>query len=398
MFKKIFKFQSGYVIIEIVGKNKERFVNMCLASKFEIWDVYPAENGLVLKIKNADFTRIRRLVRKCSVKIRILEKHGAGVFFRKNRSRIMLPVAGVLVCIYFLVIPQYIWCVEIEGVKNADTENIKQILVDKGVYVGAKKKHIADLGEIKNAVVFGDKEVNWAWLYIDGAKARLCVQERTPPPEIYNKKTPTTIIASNDGFVRVAEVKRGERRVVSGDTVSKGDILVCGKVAVFHEGYPEKYLYVNSDARIIADTVHTQTGEFSANETLRIKTGQKKRKISVQLFGKEYNLLGRADEVFKDSDIVTRNYDATLPFFGYMGLGISVHDVFEVKEYQNKLSEKEILSRAEEILEERICKKIGTEAEKTEEQLTYSKDGDNYTVTLRMNFRENIGIKIPQEE
>lgn len=81
-----------------------------------------------------------------------------------------------------------------------------------------------------------------------------------------------------------------------------------------------------------------------------------------------------------------------------MGLGISVHDVFEVKEYQNKLSEKEVLSRAKEVLEERICKKIGTEAEKTADRLTYSKDGDNYTVTLRMNFRENIGIKIPQEE
>ncbi len=398
MFKKIFKFQSGYVIIEIVGKNKERFVNMCLANKLDIWNVTPVESGLVLNIKNADFVKIRRLVRKSSVKVRILEKHGAGVFFKKHRYRVMVPVTGVLVCIYFLAMPQYIWCVEIEGTKNADTENIKQILVDKGVYVGAKKKNIADLSEIKNAVVFGDEEVNWAWLYIDGAKARLCVQERTPPPEIHDKKTPTTIIASNDGFVRVAEVKRGERRVVTGDTVSKGDILVSGKVAVFHEGYPEKYLYVNSDARIIADTVHTKTSEFSAKETLRIKTGQKKRKFSVQLFGKEYNLFGSADDVFKDCDISTRNYDATLPVFGYLGFGISVHDVFEVKEYQNKLSEKEILSRAKEVLEECICKEIGTEAEKAEERLTYSKDGDNYTVTLRINFRENIGIKIPQEE
>lgn len=397
MFKKIFKFQSGYVIIEIVGKNKERFVNMCLTNGFQIWGLNPTKNGLVIKIKNADFMRIRRLVRKCGVKVKILEKHGANVFFRKHRNRVIMPVAGVLVCIYFLTIPQYIWCVEIEGVKNADKENIKQILVDKGVYVGAKKKHIADLGEIKNAVIFGDEEVNWAWLYIDGAKARLCVQERTPPPEIYDKNTPTTIIASNDGFVKVAEVKRGERRVVSGDTVSKGDILVSGKVAVFHEGYPEKYLYVNSDARIIADTVHTQTGEFSATETLRMKTGQKKRRVSVQLFGKEYNLF-RNEEVYKDCDISTRNYDAQLPFFGYLGFGISVHDVFEVKEYQNTLSEQEILSRAEEVLEERICKELGTEAEKIEERLTYSKDGDNYTVTLRMNFRENIGIKIPQEE
>ena len=42
MLKKIFKFPSGYVIIEIVGKNKEKFINMCLANNFLIWDVLPS--------------------------------------------------------------------------------------------------------------------------------------------------------------------------------------------------------------------------------------------------------------------------------------------------------------------------------------------------------------------
>ena len=398
MFKKIFKFQSGYVIIEIVGKNKERFVNMCLINGLEIWDVTPTENGLALKIKNAEFARIRRLVRKCNVRVRILEKCGAREFAKKHRYRFMVPVAGVLVCIYFLIMPQYIWCVEINGAKNADVENIKNILAENGVYVGAKKKDIADLGDIKNAVMFGDDEVNWAWLYIEGAKARLVVQERTPPPEVYDKTIPTTIIAAQDGYVRVAEVRRGERRVVAGDTVSKGDVLVSGKVAVFHEGYPEKYSYVNSDARIIADTIHTETGVFSAKETLRVKTGQQKKRISLQVFGKEYKPFGGTGDVYKDSDVSTSNHDATLPIFGYLGFGVSVHDVCEVKEYENELSEAEVLARAKEVLEERICKGIGAEAQKTEEKLTYSVDGDKYTVTLRINFRENIGIKIPQEE
>lgn len=398
MFKKIFKFQSGYVIIEIVGKNKERFVNMCLTNGFGIRNVTPTESGLVLKIKNTDFVKIRRPVRKCGVKVRIVSKHGPKVFAKKHRYRYMFPIAGALVCIYFLVMPQYIWCVEIEGARNADAKRLEEILVDKGVYVGAKKKDIADLGEIKNAVIFGEEEVNWAWLYLDGAKARLVVQERTPPPDVYDKTTPTTVIAGCDGIVRVAEVKLGERRVVAGDTVSKGDVLVSGKVAVFHEGYPEKYSYVNSDARIIADTVHTKTGEFSAKEILRIRTGQKKRKISFQIFGKEYSPFGSADEVFQKSDIATRNYDAQLPIFGYLGFGMSIYDVYEVKEYENTLTEEEVLARAKETLEERICNELGTEAEKSEEKLTYSADGNKYTVTLRINFRENIGIKIPQEE
>ena len=75
-----------------------------------------------------------------------------------------------------------------------------------------------------------------------------------------------------------------------------------------------------------------------------------------------------------------------------------MHSVYEIKEYENTLTEKEVLERGREKLEERICKKLGAEAEKISEELTYSVNDGIYTITLRMNFRENIGIKIPQEE
>ncbi len=398
MLKNNFKFLSGYVIIEIAGKNKERFLNMCLTNRFCIWDVKPLKDGLVLKITNSDFKNVRRLVRKCGVRIRIVSKHGMGQFMKQHRSRAIFPIVGALICIYFLAMPQYIWCVEIDGAKNADTEKITEILADNGVYVGARKKDIADLGEIKNAVVFGEDEVNWAWLYIEGAKARLQIQERTSPPEVKDKTTPTTIIAAHDGYIRTAEVKRGERRAVAGDFVNKGDILVSGKVAVFREGDPEKYSYVHSDARIIADTVRIEEGIFSRKETLRIKTGNKKKRISVALFGKEYNPFGKPDDAFADCDIETKNYDATVPVFGCLGFGISVHDVYEISEHKHTLTDDEVLLRAKETLEERIMKRVGAEAVKTDEQLTYSKNGNDYTVRLMMNFRENIGINIPQEE
>ncbi len=398
MFKKIFKFLAGYVIIEAVGKNKERFLNMCLSNGFKVWDAYPSDTGLVLSMKNADFLKIRRLVRKCHVHIRIIEKHGRGEFLKMYKHRYGFLVSGVLVCIYFVFVPQYIWCVEIIGAKNADVKNIEKILCDMGVYVGAKKSKIADLGEIKNAIIFGDEEVNWAWLYMDGAKARLVLQERTPPPEVNDKTTPTDIIAAVDGFVRTAEVKRGERHVNSGDTVTKGQTLVSGKVAVFHEGYDEKYSYVHSRAKIIADTVRTETDEFTKREILRIRTGNRKKRISVQLFGKEFHIGSRAEEVFPDCEVDTVNYDARLPLVGYLGFGFSVHTAHEVKETENQLTEEEVLLRAKEKLRERIAKKLGTGAVMTEEELTYSTDGDRYTVRLNMRLRENIGINIPCKE
>ena len=98
------------------------------------------------------------------------------------------------------------------------------------------------------------------------------------------------------------------------------------------------------------------------------------------------------------NDIVTKNYDAALPIFGYLGFGIKLNTIEEINEYENTLTKNEVLSRAKEVLEERIMKNVGKEAEKTDEQLTYSESGGVYTVRLVMYFREDIGIKIPQEE
>ena len=398
MFKKIFKFLAGYVIIEIVGKNKERFLNICLENELAIWDVSPSEQGFVLSIKNSDFKKIRKAVRKCRIRVKIKKKCGRSEIFKRYKSRYGLLAAGVLACIYFIFVPQYIWCVEIEGAKSSDTENIERILREKGVYVGAKKSGIADLGEIKNAIVFGEKEVNWAWLYTEGAKARLLVQERTPPPAVDDKTTPTDIIAACDGYVRYSHIERGERRVNSGDTVSQGQILVSGKVAVFHEGYEEKYSYVRSRAEITADTLRSETGVFSCNETLRIRTGNKKKRISVQALGKEFYMGGRAEEIYENSDLETKNYDACLPGVGYIGLGISVNTAHEVQEITHTLSEEEVLSRAKENLREKIAKKLGINAVMTDEEFTYSKNGDTYTAKLSMRLRENIGIEIPCKE
>ena len=120
---------------------------------------------------------------------------------------------------------------EINGTYDADPAEIEAVLREHGVYVGAPKKGIDDLSEIKNDAVHRIDGINWAWLYIEGAKARFEVQEITPAPEVADLETPTDIIAACDGVVRSAVVKRGERHVNSNMTVTAGQKLVSGKVA-----------------------------------------------------------------------------------------------------------------------------------------------------------------------
>lgn len=398
MFKKIFKFFKGYVIIEVIGKNCERFVNMCMHNGFHVSQAAPYNEGLTLEMSNEDFKQIRRIVRKSDVKIKILKKQGLWEYIGENKQRVMFPLCGVLVCIFFAVTSQYIWCVEIDGAYDVDTDKILSVLRDYGVYVGAPKKDIAEPADIKAAILKNIEDVNWAWLYTEGAKARLQVQEIIPAPEVDDMYTPTDIIASCDGYIRSAIVTRGERRVNSGMTVCAGDVLVSGKVPVFNEGYPEKYMYVHSQARVFADTVRIASGDFHTSETLKLKTGNNKNRFSLELFGKRFNLFNDISCGYDEYETEHKIYDFNMPILGYSGISFEHINVYEVKTAEHKLTESEILQRARESLEEEICKKLGVGAKRLNDDIAYNIENGVYKVRLKMNLRENIGVEIPTEE
>ena len=398
MLKKIFKFAKGYVIIEISGRNKERFVSDCVSKWIDIFNVIASQKGLYASVAMSDFKFLRPFVRRHKVKVKIISRHGIPHFTRKYRHRYAFCFMSVAICIFFCIIPHYIWCVEIDGIYYADREQVFKILHEHGVYIGAKKNGIDDLGEIKNSIIFGVDEINWAWLYVDGAKATLKVQERNFPTVGEDETVATDIIAAADGFIKKADILKGERRINEGMSVCAGDKLVSGKVAVFREGSAEKYIYVNSEAVIIADTLRKAQGTFSSKEILRIRSGEHKKRLALRWRNKELKLYRDFDCGYEEYDTNTVKYDLKLPFSGYTLLSIVISDVYEVNITEHKLKKEEVLDRAKEALEEKICRLLGTGAVRTKQEITYSADGDNYEVVLQMHLKENIGIEVPAEE
>ncbi len=394
MFKKIFDFIREYVIIEIVGKNKERFLNMLMAKDIEIIDCVPYDNKMRLAIPRDEFKHIRGPARKSGVKVKIIKKRGIRQYIKTHRNRVGFLAGGLVIITLFIISSQYIWCIDLDGIKRADKDEVTEILRKNGVYVGARKSKINDLGDIKEDIV-ATGDINWAWLYLEGTKARLQIQETTPKPDVIDKNTPTDIIALCDGYLKEATVKRGERRVNLGMTVSKGDILISGKVPVYVEGTDERYSYVNADGRFFADTIRRETGEFTTKETLRIKTGNKKTRFGFHIMGKEY--APDLNEFYENYDVDDEVFDLSLPIFGYTGLSLVKYTVYEINEITNTLTEDEVINRAKETLEERVMKGVLAGAKRNNETITYTKSGDIYTITMTMYLRENIGIKIPRE-
>ena len=81
------RFLRGYVTLLLIGKEPERFLNLCSANGIVIWELLHRDEGYQMKMSVGDYFRLQPLCRKTRSRIRILQKRGMPFFFQKSRKR-----------------------------------------------------------------------------------------------------------------------------------------------------------------------------------------------------------------------------------------------------------------------------------------------------------------------
>lgn len=395
MLNKFFKFLRGYVIIAIYGSGAERFINICLRRGIQLWGTRPIDGGVELCIYMRDFFRIRPVVKKSKVTVHIKEKSGLRHFIKMHRSRYMLLVGMVMCIALFAVSTRFIWVVEINGVEQSDIESIISTLDRLGVKSGARKSRLPEGFDIKSEIINNTDNVAWAWVYIEGAKARVEIYEKTLPPTLIDRSAPCDIVAACDGVIGYIVVKNGEETVKAGDAVSAGDVIVSGKVAAYKEGKPEEYIYVHSMAQVQAYTSHTRSGDYKLYYESRIPTGKSKTHFSIELFGKLFHMPAGKIK-YGDYSVTKKRRELCIPFFGYTGIAVSSEKYIEESVNKEQLSMETALEFAKNDLEEKIAKELTLGSQLRDEQIEYiKKDNETINVTLKMDFIENIAVEQP---
>ncbi len=400
MFKKFFKFLKGYVIIELSEKNAERFINICLRRNIEIHDTKPLDNGKIqISVLRRDFRLLRSVSHKTGTRVRIKQKRGLYDIIRRYGKRYAFAIGFFAFLLFIAITSQFIWTVEINGVENADYEKIITILEENGVKAGAPKKKLPPLDEIKKSIINHTDDIAWAWVYIEGTKARVEVYEQILPPHVIDKNAPCDIVSRCDGVIKKLTAKNGETKLKKGDAVLAGDVIISGKVATYREGEPEDYIYVHSVGDIEAYTYHKAEGDYPLYREYRDKTGDKKAFYTLEVFGKQFNLFRNKSISYEDFDKIEKRHELTLPFFGYTGIAWHSEKYEEVIVNREQISEEFALETAKNELEEKISKDLMPNSVLIKSELSYNKtDNETIHVTLNMDFTENIGVEMPAEE
>lgn len=401
MFSRLFHFLKGYVIIEISGADIERFLNICVRRNLGICNVERTlEGSITLYIRAKDFASLRPVAFKTKTKVRLLQKSQLYKMGR-NRKKFYGFLSGfVVLVLFFFLSSGHIWVVEINGVYHSDYDKICSILEDRGVYAGAKKSGIADKKLIKQSLINGTDTISWAWLYVEGTKARVEIYEKNLPSVPLRSNEACNIVAARDGFLEQLVTTEGMSTTHDGTAVMQGDVLISGRVPVFKEYIEdERYMLVAASGIARAVCTHTLSGIYSTKQQTQIPTGRAQGFLCFEIFGKPFYLFGKENPKFENYKTTFERHELKIPFWGFSGLAIVTKKCEEVSIKKEIVPYEVALDSAKDDLEEKMAKELLKNPTLINSEVECKTINDtDFEVTLKMTVSEDIGIKQPIQE
>jgi len=242
---------NNVVELNVCGEQIERFLNMCSFHNIKIFDIQRKENSCHVKINAEDFFVLKDIRKKTGVKIQIIHKEGFYFRILKQAKRKLFIISSLL-CLFLLWISsQFLWGIQIEGNKTITKDLITDYLQENHIYFGMPLSKIP-INELKTDLRNTYDEITWISIYLKGTNLHISIKERdTKKPSNSQFYTYSDIAASENGIVDSILVRQGTAMVKVGDEVSKGDILISGKVDIIADDYTIKETYLcNADGDV----------------------------------------------------------------------------------------------------------------------------------------------------
>ena len=378
---KIFYFLKGYVIIELFDKKNYEFINALTDNGITVCNV----RSNSLSVAKSDYKYAAELADKLGYVFESVNEYGF-VSTLKKRSNWFFVTAFCVFSLFMYMSSGYVWTVEVEGCSEEVAKKVMEAADGIGLRRGVRKKNLPSHNEMKDAILYSNDDLYWAWVYLDGTCAKISVREVRERPEIPDVGKSCNIVASRDGYITYISAEKGRKLYTSGTWVKEGDILISG---VMPESEKNPAYTVAAEGEVIAQTVYTKSCNYPLYKSYTKDTGYERTAYSVRLFELEIPLNSK-----KMPGMTEYRTTVNTP-----PVGICTKKYIETETVMEEIPVELAVWEAKEALYEKIASGLSKGAVKTDEKVTYKRiSEDMIQVTLVMNFNENIGIKIETEE
>ena len=255
MMNRLARYAMGSVNFEVTGGRGERFLNDCVNAGVPVEHIRPTQTGYLAWCSAGLQAHAQICAPEPECRLRVREKYGA-----LRAVHIPSPLgdtAGLVLCVLLLCMCRnLIWNICFYNFTPEQEASARAQLFEKGIYEGAfqnNERLVRAAGEL----FVGSEE--YGWVALNFVQGRLVVEktQREKVPEPIGTEV-TNVVAKSDGIIRRLELVDGYPRVVPGQYVAQGQVLVSGMTLSQYE----RPLYSHAQAEVLAEVeksyVYTQ--------------------------------------------------------------------------------------------------------------------------------------------
>lgn len=392
------QFIRGYVTIKVWGYSTERLLNLCGNHDILVWGIEDHGDYNTMNISVQGFFALKPLLKKTGTRAAVLQRYGLPFFVSKMRRR-KIFVIGLISCMLFWILTSgYIWNIEIEGNFALTDDILLDYLEEQGIHTAMKKSKLK-IEDLERSLREDYDLITWTSVQLNGTTLLVHIKENEMPEYDRTSQLQTEegmdLIATRSGTVSYIITRSGVPKVMPGDTVEKGDVLVSGAVPVYNEDTTvRKYQFVSADADIILRYGEDISVEKNVAYEEKCYTGEEEKIYVLGAGDREWSLrFGKIPYAAYDSS--EEKKQVKLLDHLYLPFSYGHKTVREYEMIQQKYTEEEMKTQ----MQEEWDKIISTLEEKgvqiSGKNVTIKKNDKKWVLTAHMQLEESAVELVP---
>lgn len=388
--KSKWKNVKGYVRVEIIGQESSSFINKCIQSGIQIWDILPIDKDRVLvSISVTEVRKVKTILKENKLKIRIKEKKGTPFLLKRMWKRNGF-ILGMLSFIFVLfLLSNMIWNINVTGANPKTEYELRKAAVEIGVTKGKFIFLLPNVREIQRELTEKMENVTWIGVTQHGTSYRFEVVEKEIP-ETKQITGPRHLVATKQAVIHSVFVEKGQPVVRANDYVKKGSLLVSGLI-----GKEKKPELVSAKGEIWGEVWYQTEVEVPLNTSFQTYTGKYKNRHYVSLFGLELPVYGFSDVEFQDK---TETLNETPLYLAKWKMPISYikKEIRETDGVKRSYTKAEAIEVGKQMAKKELAKKVPDDA-KIKGEKVWQQNVSNGKVKITMLYQviENIASEQP---
>lgn len=379
---------KGYVNISVEGFYIEKVINTCKKNNIELINLDRKSNTIIyVGINVKEFKEFSNIVKKNKCRMKIMKKSGIPFVVKRYRKRKIFFIALLVLCLLIISSSKFIWNIEIIGENGIHKEHILNIIKEEGLEIGKLKKQV-NLNQVINRIRLENDNISWVGIKMCGTNVKIEIKKAYSKPEVVNEDEYCNITASKDAVIERINAQNGIPKVMQGDVVKKGDILIEGTI----EGKYTDPRNIHSIGEVVGKVWYKEKVRFFYKQVKKIPTGKREEKYAIKVNKIKINFFKKLSKFEIYDKIRTDKKLKIFPNF-YLPIQFEKNTLYEVKEEEIEYTVDEAKKQAIEEARKKLEERIGNNGNIINEYINTDENEEYMDVEVTYEVLENIGTE-----